>query len=62
MTRYGREAVIIVSEAEWTARPRSAGTLGALLARHARSTAADDGGDAIGGAFAQERPLGADFD
>ena len=37
VTRYGKEAVIIVSETEWAARCRSAPTLGALLARYART-------------------------
>ncbi len=36
VTRYGKEAVVIVSEDEWRARCRSAPTLGALLAQHAR--------------------------
>jgi prevent-host-death family protein len=37
VTRYGKEAVVIVSEEEWRARSRSAPTLGALLAHHARA-------------------------
>jgi antitoxin Phd len=37
VTRYGSEAVVIVSEDDWQARSRSAPTLGALLARHARA-------------------------
>jgi prevent-host-death family protein len=37
VTRYGKEAVIIVSEDQWTARCRTAPTLGVLLAQHARS-------------------------
>src|SRR5215472_11800133 len=37
VTRYGKEAVVIVSEREWRARARSAPTLGALLARYARA-------------------------
>ena len=37
MTRYGKEAVVIVSEQEWQTRERSAPTLGALLAQHARA-------------------------
>jgi prevent-host-death family protein len=36
VTRYGKGAVIIVSEDEWRARCRTAPTLGALLAQHAR--------------------------
>ena len=37
VTRYGKKAVVIVSEQEWRARVRSAPTLGALL--YARSGA-----------------------
>ena len=37
VTRYGTETVVIVSEDEWRARCRSAPTLGALLAQHARA-------------------------
>jgi PHD/YefM family antitoxin component YafN of YafNO toxin-antitoxin module len=37
VTRYGKEAVVIVSEQEWQARSRSAPTLGALLARYAQA-------------------------
>ena len=37
VTRYGREAVVIVSEADWQARFRSAPTLGHLLAQHAEA-------------------------
>jgi prevent-host-death family protein len=33
VTRYGKEAVVIVSENDWLARRRSAPTLGALLAQ-----------------------------
>jgi prevent-host-death family protein len=58
VTRYGKEAVVIVSEDEWRARCRSATTLGALLAQHARA-----------GSFSEpatdrpwkKRPLGLDF-
>jgi prevent-host-death family protein len=37
VTRYGKEAVVIVSEEEWRVRCRSAPTLGALLAQHTRA-------------------------
>ena len=58
VTRYGKEAVVIVSEDEWCVRCRSAPTLGALLAQHARA-----------GTFSEpptnrpwkERPPGKDF-
>lgn len=41
VTRYGKEAVVIVSEEAWNSRPRSAPTLGALLAQYARSEPSD---------------------
>jgi prevent-host-death family protein len=57
VTRYGKEAVVIVSEQEWRARTRSAPTLGALLARYARAGSLDD--DAVHRPW-KERPLGSD--
>ncbi len=41
VTRYGKEAVVIVSEQEWRSRAasRSASSLGDLLARYARAGA-----------------------
>jgi prevent-host-death family protein len=57
VTRYGKEAVVIISEDEWRARSRSASTLGALLAQHARAGAfRDDVADRPW----KERPLGKD--
>jgi prevent-host-death family protein len=58
VTRYGKDAVVIVSEDEWRAWHRSAPTLGALLAQHARSGTFSD--------FVTDRPwkegpLGLDF-
>jgi antitoxin Phd len=58
ITRYGREAVIVVSEADWTSRSRSAATLGALLAQHAREGSL--GPDATDRPWI-DRPLGSDF-
>jgi prevent-host-death family protein len=55
VTRYGKEAVVIVSEADWLARCRSAPTLGALLARYARAGVL---GDAITDRPWKDRPLG----
>jgi PHD/YefM family antitoxin component YafN of YafNO toxin-antitoxin module len=55
VTRYGGEAVVIVSEREWRARSRSAPTLGALLARYARAGRLDDD---ITDRPWTERPLG----
>jgi prevent-host-death family protein len=64
VTRYGKEAVIIVSEAEWAAKGGGTGTLGALLAQHARRPVPEREQELeeIGGAFRQRRPLGVDFD
>ena len=59
VTRYGKEAVVIVSESEWQARGRSAPTLGALIARHARAGMLDTD---ITDRPWSERPLGADVD
>lgn len=65
VTRYGKEAVVIVSEELWQAKSKSAPTLGALLARFARSElsdlspaaeASDD--EAIADRPWKERPLG----
>ena len=59
ITRYGKDAVVVVSEAQWAARSKSAPTLGALLAQHARAgTMRDDITDRPW----KERPLGKDFD
>jgi prevent-host-death family protein len=59
VTRYGKEAVVIVSEQEWQTRSRSAPTLGALLAQHARAgTFREDVTDRPW----KERPLGGDVD
>ena len=58
VTRYGKEAVVIVSEAEWLARTRGAPTLGALLAQfaaHGHET------EDIADRPWKERPLGVDF-
>jgi prevent-host-death family protein len=59
VTRYGKEAVVIVSEADWLARPRSAPTLGHLLAQYAE---AGQLGDDITNRPWAERPLGVDFE
>ena len=59
VTRYGREAVVIVSEQEWRARRRSAPTLGALLAQHAREGTFRE---AVTDRPWRERLLGTDLD
>ncbi len=55
VTRHGKEAVVIVSEAEWRARCRSAPTLGALFANYARAGALRGG---VAHRPWRERPLG----
>lgn len=59
VTRYGREAVVVVSEEEWRARTRSAPTLGHLLAQYAE--AGQLGEDTTHRPW-KERPLGVDFE
>jgi prevent-host-death family protein len=60
VTRYGKEAVIIVSETDWAKGPRSAATLGDLLATFAERTGFDE--DLFSTALAKgDRPLGSDF-
>jgi prevent-host-death family protein len=60
VTRYGKEAVIIVSETDWLRRPRSGATLGDLLADFAARPGA--GGELFEPpALRQIRPLGSDF-
>jgi prevent-host-death family protein len=59
VTRYGKEAVVIVSEQEWRARSRSAPSLGALLARYAEAGLL---GEDITDRAWTERPLGVDLE
>jgi prevent-host-death family protein len=59
VTRHGKEAVMIVSEKDWQARPRSAPTLGALLALYARDGAMSE---PITARPWKERPLGTEFE
>ena len=58
-TRYGKEAVVIVSEEEWKTRCRTAPTLGALLAQHARAGAMQE---PIADRSWNDRPLRSDFE
>jgi prevent-host-death family protein len=58
VTRYGKEAVVIVSEEEWRARTRAAPTLGALLAQHARAGTTRE--EMVDRPW-NERPLGSDL-
>jgi antitoxin Phd len=64
ITRYGKEAVVVISEEAWAARARSAPTLGALFAQHARAATLID--DAViedaGNRPWKDRPLGEDFE
>ena len=64
VTRYGKEAVVVVSEQVWQERMRSAPTLGALLAQYARSVAADGApaDDDTTDRPWKERTLGADVE
>ena len=60
MTRHGKDAVVIVSEAEWDKRPQKTSTLADLLL----DTIGKGGvADAIGDRswYKSERPLGVDF-
>ena len=59
ITRYGKDAVVVVSEEAWLAKVRSAPSLGALLARYAE--AGKLGEDMVDRPWA-ERPLGKDFE
>ena len=60
VTRHGKEAVVIVAEAEWEKRRPKYANLGELLAAFAERGVFDDG-LFDRSFFAQERPLGADF-
>ncbi len=64
VTRYGKEAVVIVSEQLWQQQARSAPTLGALLAQYARSQPSDDEAAQDEAAHRpwKERPLGAEIE
>jgi prevent-host-death family protein len=63
VTRYGKEAVVIVSEADWAKAPKrraSAATLGDLLADFGERVGFDE--DLFSEPIAkQDRPLGSDF-
>lgn len=59
VTRYGRDAVVIVSEAEWNGRPKKAASLGELLADFAERVGFDEGD--FDRPWKEDRPLGSDF-
>ena len=60
VTRYGKDAVVIVSEAEWEKRKPKYANLGELIADYARrGVFSDDMFDRS--LLGQERPLGEDF-
>jgi len=61
VTRYGKEAVIIVSETDWLMGLRSAATLGDLLADFAELPSANETFFERP-ALPQVRTLGSDFD
>lgn len=60
ITRYGKEAVVVVAESDYVAAPSKYASLGALLADYARTTgfSEDDFGKE---GIKQTRPLGSDF-
>jgi prevent-host-death family protein len=60
VTRYGKEAVVLVSETDWLRRPKTIPSLGSLLAQHARSQgfSAED----FERPFSQNRELDSNFD
>jgi prevent-host-death family protein len=60
VTRHGKEAVVIVSEADWLARPKSAPTLTDLFLKTIGETELVDAISDRSWAT-DERPLGADF-
>jgi antitoxin Phd len=58
VTRHGKEAVVIVAEADWNARPKSAPTLADLFLK----TIGSGEGPATDRPWStKERPLGSDF-
>lgn len=59
ITRHGRDAVILVSEAEWASRPAGPPTLGHLLAVYAEAGVL---GDDVTARPWGERELGVDFE
>ena len=60
ISRYGKEAIVIVAEADYVAAPRKYASLGALLADYAQKGAFADI-DFDSGKIKQSRPLGPDF-
>ncbi len=61
VTRHGKEAVVIVSEAEWNKWPKSAATLADLFLKHAGEEGYDDLIGPSERLAKEERPLGSDF-
>ena len=60
ITRYGKEAVIIVAESAWRTQQKRAATLGDLLAKFAEMEG-DEDELFHERPFAQKKSLGADF-
>jgi antitoxin Phd len=60
ITRFGEQAVVVVSEADWLSQRRSAATLGDLLANFAEGSE-DAEIQWARSPFKQTRPLGVDF-
>jgi prevent-host-death family protein len=63
VTRYGKESIVIISEDTWQSCSRSAPTLGALLASHAKSskTETEISRKDVTDRPWKNRPLGSDF-
>jgi prevent-host-death family protein len=61
ITRQGKRAVILVSEADWLARRRRSATLGDLLANFAESSTAHEEPLGASPSISQTRELGLDF-
>lgn len=60
VTRYGKEAVVIISETIWLSRPGRAPTFGDLLADFAERPGTDSG-NFERSSLMQTRKLGSDF-
>ena len=60
ITRFGEQAVVVVSEADWLAQRRNATTLGDLLANFAEASD-DEEIQSTPSLFKQTRPLGVEF-
>ncbi len=60
ITRHGKESIVLVSETDWMAMPKTVPTLGSLLAQYGRARGFGDIQSER--PFSQKRPLGSDFE